>query len=54
VPNGSLTQLIISNIMRNVPVGFNHQRLKQESTCLDHAIYRVEKLQFGSELIPVF
>jgi len=49
---GSLTHVIINNIMRNVPVGFAHHKAKQESVCLDNATYRVEHLEFGLELIP--
>jgi tRNA-splicing ligase RtcB len=49
---GNLAHIVINNIMRSVPVGFNHQQEKQESICLDNAPYRVEHLESGLELIP--
>jgi len=49
---GNLAQLIIGNIMRNVPVGFAHHSEKQKSECLDEATYKVEHLNAGLELIP--
>jgi len=45
-------QNLVGNIMRNIPVGFNHHQKRQTSEVLDVATYRVEALNYGQELIP--
>ena len=41
-PNGSLIQGIIGDILRNIPVGFNHHKQRQASVCLDIALQQPE------------
>ena len=50
-PNGSLVQGIIGDILRNVPVGFNHHKKKQESTCLDKAMQELSRYEVNTELL---
>ena len=50
-PNGSLVQAIIGDILRNVPVGFNHHRKKQESACLDKAMQELGLYEKNPELL---
>jgi len=49
---GNLAHVIINNIMRSVPVGFNHHKEKQESKCIDMALkYGDEKLSYACDLL---
>ena len=49
---GNLAHVIINNIMRSVPVGFNHHKEKQESKCIDTALkYGDEKLGYACDLL---
>ena len=50
-PNGSLIQGVIGDILRNVPVGFNHHKKKQESVCLDKAMQELERYEMNTELL---
>lgn len=43
--NGTLVQAIIGDILRNIPVGFSHQKEKQPSKVLDEAMANVDKYQ---------
>ena len=49
--NGTLLQVIISDILRNVPTGFNHHKKPQVSTVLDRAKAEMDKYSADSELI---
>lgn len=51
-PNGSLIQGIIGDILRNVPVGFNHHKKKQESVRLDKAMQELALYEGNAELLP--
>lgn len=51
--NGTLVQAMISDIMRNVPVGFNSHKEKQPSRVLDEAMERAECFQASPELFPL-
>ena len=50
--SGNLIKLIIGNILRAVPVGFNHHKKAQESEVLDKATTELEKYNSDAELIP--
>jgi len=50
-PNGSLIQAIVGDILRNIPVGFNHHKKKQESLCIDKAMKEMELYEGNQELI---
>ena len=41
--NGSLVQAIIGDILRNIPVGFSHQKEKQSSEILDTAMSNLDQ-----------
>jgi len=49
-PNGSLIQDIVGDILRNVPVGFNHHKKKQASQCLDKAMQSLSLYEGNPEL----
>lgn len=51
-PNGSLIQGIVGDILRNVPIGFNHHKKKQESACLDKAMQELSLYEGNAELLP--
>lgn len=51
-PNGSLIQGIISDILRNIPVGFKHHKQKQASATIDEALSTIDKYAFAEALIP--
>lgn len=48
--NGSLIQGIIGDILRNIPVGFNHHRNPQSCVTLDNALENMEKYEADGEL----
>ena len=48
--NGSLIQGIIGDILRNVPVGFNHHKKVQPCATLDIALESMEKYEANPEL----
>ncbi len=48
--SGELIKLIIGNILRNIPVGFNHYKKPQPSAVLDKAMSEIDKYTFDSEL----
>jgi tRNA-splicing ligase RtcB (3'-phosphate/5'-hydroxy nucleic acid ligase) len=50
--SGSLLQCIIGDILRNIPVGFNHHKVKQECNSVDDALENIEKFKFAENLIP--
>lgn len=50
--SGSLLQAIVGDILRNVPVGFKHQRDKQPSITLDQALREPEPYLFAKHLLP--
>lgn len=49
--NGSLLQGIIGDILRNVPVGFNHHKNIQSCTTLDVALNNMDKYEANPELV---
>lgn len=49
--NGTLIQAIIGDILRNIPVGFSHQKDKQPSKVLDNAMANLDTYQI-KELLP--
>lgn len=51
--NGTLVQAMISDIMRNVPVGFNSHKERQESGVLDRAQEQEEFYRTSHELFPL-
>lgn len=51
-PNGSLIQGIVGDILRNIPVGFNHHKQPQASLCLDKAMRELERYGDNAELLP--
>lgn len=51
--NGSLLQVVIGDILRNIPVGFNRHKVKQNSLILDKAMERQELYQEQEELFPL-
>lgn len=50
--NGKLIQAIIGDILRNIPVGFNHHKKKQHCQALDRAQNEIRNLKFAPELLP--
>ncbi|MDF2587470.1 MAG: hypothetical protein K0S41_1311 [Anaerocolumna sp.] len=50
--NGTLLQTIISDILRNIPTGYNHHKKPQESKVLNQAKNEIDKYMADSELIP--
>ncbi|MBS6645823.1 MAG: RtcB family protein [Clostridiaceae bacterium] len=51
--NGTLIQSIIGDILRNVPVGFNSYKERQESEVLDRAIEEKDKYESNQNLFPL-
>lgn len=51
--NGSLIQLIIGDILRNIPVGFNRHRQPQESAVLDQAKEQLDQYETNEDLLPL-
>ena len=51
--NGSLIQLLIGDILRNVPVGFNRHKKRQESAVLDRANEQMELYEANPDLVPL-
>lgn len=51
--NGSLLQLLIGDILRNVPVGFDRHRTEQPCEVLDKAKEQMELYEADPELIPL-
>lgn len=49
--SGSLIQAIISDILRNVPVGFNHHKHPQPCNTLERAFEELEKYESNAELL---
>lgn len=49
--SGSLIQAIISDILRNVPVGFNHHKHPQPCNTLERAFKELEKYEGNPELL---
>ena len=50
--NGTLVQAIISDIMRNIPVGFHSHKERQPSKVLDQAMEQAELYEANPELFP--
>lgn len=48
--NGSLVQCIIGDLMRNIPVGFNHHKKQQPCKTLDNAKAQLERYASNPEL----
>ncbi|NBH33752.1 RtcB family protein [Clostridiaceae bacterium] len=51
--NGTLIQAMISDIMRNIPVGFQSHKERQPSRVLDQAIKQRELYETNPELFPL-
>ncbi|MBO5033210.1 MAG: RtcB family protein [Lachnospiraceae bacterium] len=51
--NGSLIQLIIGDILRNIPAGYNSYKEKQASEVLDRANCSMEKYTPDEALVPL-
>lgn len=51
--NGSLIQLIVGDILRNVPVGFDRYRTAQPCEALDKAREQMELYEADPELLPL-
>lgn len=51
--NGTLIQAMISDIMRNIPVGFNSHKERQVSPVLDEAMEQAELYRVNEELFPL-
>lgn len=49
--NGTLIQCIVGDILRNIPVGFNHHKKKQECNTLDRAFAEFQKYENNPELV---
>lgn len=51
--NGSLIQLIVGDILRNIPVGFNRYKTAQESAVLDRAKEEMDLYETNADLVPL-
>ena len=51
--NGSLIQLLVGDILRNIPAGTNRYRVPQESRVLDQAKEQMELYEPDEELLPL-
>lgn len=51
--NGSLIQLLIGDILRNIPVGFERHRTEQPCESLDRAKEQMELYAANPELLPL-
>lgn len=51
--NGSLIQLLIGDILRNIPVGINRYKTPQESEVLNRAKEQMELYEENPELLPL-
>ena len=49
--NGNLVQAIIGDILRNIPLGFNHHKNPQNSFALDKALEELDKYENNPELL---
>lgn len=50
--SGSLLQVLIGDILRNIPVGFAHHKQRQASTVIDEAMANKEHYAFAAKLLP--
>lgn len=50
---GTLVQLLVGEILRNIPVGFNKHKVKQASPATDRAKLHLEDFMIAPELLPV-
>ncbi|MCI8584710.1 MAG: RtcB family protein [Lachnospiraceae bacterium] len=51
--NGSLIQLLVGDILRNIPVGVNRYKTPQESRVLDEAKEQMEQYEANPELLSL-
>ena len=51
--NGSLIQLLVGDILRNIPVGVNRYKTPQESAVLDRAKEQMELYEQNPELLTL-
>ncbi|MDR2903210.1 MAG: RtcB family protein [Clostridiales bacterium] len=49
--SGSLIQTMIGDILRNIPVGFNHHKKKQDCDTLDKAFAEFDKYEANADLV---
>jgi tRNA-splicing ligase RtcB len=50
--NGSFVQAVVGDILRNIPVGFNHHKKLQACETLDIAKRELDKYETNQELLP--
>ncbi len=50
--NGTLLQAMIGDILRNIPTGKNHHRLRQASAVLDRAHEELDRYELETALLP--
>lgn len=48
--NGSLLQAMVGDILRNIPIGFNHHKSAQPCFTLDNALKSIEKYEMDTQL----
>jgi tRNA-splicing ligase RtcB len=49
--NGSFIQALVGDILRNIPVGFNHHKAKQTCAALDKAAEEIDRYAVNPELV---
>ncbi len=49
--NGSFIQALVGNILRNIPIGFNHHKTKQPCVALDKATAEIDKYITNPKLV---
>lgn len=52
--NGTLIQAIIGDILRNIPLGFNHHKVQQPCYTMEKAALNREKYEKDTELLGLF
>lgn len=50
--NGKLIQVIVNDILKEIPLGFEHHKKKQPCMSLDRALENIQRYKFAKELIP--
>ncbi len=50
--NGALVQGIIGDVLRNIPVGFQHHKEKQASVVIDEAMANQDPFVFAESILP--
>lgn len=52
--NGSLIQAMVGDIMRNIPVGFAHHKMKMPCCTMENALDELDKYERDQELSGQF